>query len=107
MEGNINLILTAPHGGREKNLDCEKRTPGCKINNRCNYDSIYTQTCTENGNEICKVVTKSDFNTDIIAEDLVKFLKPLLGGTPHLIIMREHRSKIDANREINEACMKW
>ena len=53
----------------------------------------------------CKINSKADSRTKEIAEDLVDLIKQKLGKMPHLIALKPHRSQIDANREINEACM--
>ena len=46
-----------------------------------------------------------DTGTQEIAEKLADLLGQKIGSRPHLVIMEVHRSQIDANREIREACM--
>ena len=46
-----------------------------------------------------------DTGTKEIAEKLADLLGQKIGSRPHLVIMEVHRSQIDANREVREACM--
>ena len=46
-----------------------------------------------------------DTGTKEIAEKLADLLGQKMGSRPHLVIMEVHRSQIDANREVREACM--
>jgi N-formylglutamate amidohydrolase len=79
-QGELPIVLTAPHGGRENVPDCELRTP---VGSR--------------------FVTSTDFNTDVLAEGIAAELKRLTGKAPYLVIARFHRRYIDANRRHDEA----
>lgn len=75
-EGALPLIITVPHGGSLKPLGLKNRAFG-------------------------KVMM--DANTLELAADLDAALRARLGAPPHFIINRLHRSKLDPNREIEEA----
>ena len=98
---STNVIICAPHGGYEKPGDIDDRTHGC-------YDAN-TDTCTwELGcgtpDEVnCRAVVLQDKYTQEIARLLQTNLASLTGETPHVVINHLYRSKMDANREIDEA----
>ena len=46
-----------------------------------------------------------DSATKEIATQLTDLLAKKIGHRPHLVIMEAHRTQIDANREIRQACM--
>jgi hypothetical protein len=74
--GDSPLVISAPHGGREKPADIPNRTYG---------------------------VTDADANTQELARTVGEQFFKSTGHRPHLIICLLHRSKLDANREIKEA----
>lgn len=74
--GDLPIVISAPHGGREKPDDIPTRTVG-KVD--------------------------SDTNTQELARTLGDEFFAQTGGRPHLVICRLHRSKLDCNREIVEA----
>lgn len=74
--GNLPLVIGAPHGGLLKPAEIADRTYG-------------------------KVLV--DTNTQDMARALREGLLKTTGGTPHLIICRLYRMKVDCNREIKEA----
>jgi N-formylglutamate amidohydrolase len=74
--GDSPLVISAPHGGREKPSDIPNRTSG---------------------------VTDADANTQELARTVSEHFFKNTGHRPHLIICLLHRSKLDANREIREA----
>jgi N-formylglutamate amidohydrolase len=78
--GELPIVLTAPHGGRENVPGCDLRTP---VGSR--------------------FVTSTDFNTDVLAEGIAAELTRLTGKPPYLVIARFHRRYIDANRRDEEA----
>ena len=78
--GELPIVLTAPHGGREDVPGCELRTP---VGSR--------------------FVTSTDLNTDALAEAIASEIKRLTGRAPYLIVARFHRKYIDANRRADEA----
>src|SRR5262245_4949000 len=74
--GDLPLILSAPHGGRESPEELPDRTEG---------------------------TFAFDTNTQELARAVANELHARTGGWPHLIICRLHRRKVDCNREIVEA----
>lgn len=74
--GTLPIILSAPHGGSLRPGEIPDRTYG---------------------------VTGADSNTEDLTRRTADALETLTGKRPHLLIMRLHRSKLDANREIVEA----
>ena len=78
--GELPIILTAPHGGRQDVPGCEPRTPTGS-----------------------RFVTNPDYNTDILAQSIAAEIKRLTGKPPYLVIARFHRKFIDANRRADEA----
>ncbi len=78
--GDMPVLLTAPHGGRQDVPGCALRTPAGK-----------------------RFVTGADYNTDTLARDIAGDLKRLTGRQPYLVIARFHRRFIDANRPADEA----
>src|SRR5436189_60074 len=78
--GELPIILTAPHGGRQDVPGCDTRTP---VGSR--------------------FVVYTDVNTDILAVQIAAELKRLTGKQPYLVIAKFHRRYIDANRVSDEA----
>lgn len=78
--GDLPVIITAPHGGRDD-------VPGCGLR-------------TATGS---RFVTGADFNTDRLARGIAAELARLTGKKPYLVIARFHRKFIDANRRADEA----
>jgi N-formylglutamate amidohydrolase len=79
--GNLPLILTAPHGGREPIPGVEQRR----------------------GAGVAQFTTGRDTNTDMLAEAVALKLRRLLGHTPFLVVARFDRKYLDVNRPINGA----
>jgi len=94
--GDINLILTVPHGGKEK-PGTFRRQDGCKNNNVCEFPG--GKSC----EKVCKVSVYKDSETQSIGETVLEHFKNLTGRSPHLIMSNLHRSVMDPNREIEEA----
>jgi N-formylglutamate amidohydrolase len=78
--GELPVLLTAPHGGREEVPGCPPRTP---VGSR--------------------FVTRADFNTDVLALGIADELTRLTGGRPYVVVARFQRRYIDANRRPAEA----
>lgn len=76
LPGELPLVLSAPHGGDKKPIEIPDRTYG---------------------------VTGSDRNTRELALQIRAAVKAQTGFYPHIIISHLHRSKLDPNREIEEA----
>jgi len=74
--GTLPIILTVPHGGSLKPANVLARRYG---------------------------VTGTDSNTIPLAEMIIQELEARYGGKPHVIISRLHRTKLDPNRELEEA----
>jgi N-formylglutamate amidohydrolase len=77
--GELPVILTAPHGGRADVPGCDLRTP------------VGT-----------RFVTGSDFNTDVLVQEIAAEVKRLTGRQPYLVMAKFHRRFIDANRRPDE-----
>jgi hypothetical protein len=76
IEGNLPIILAAPHGGRRIPARIPPRTYGVRIRDR---------------------------RTQPLAREIARELLLLTGRRPHLIISHLDRSRLDPNREIVEA----
>lgn len=74
--GTLPVILTVPHGGTLKPANILERRYG---------------------------VTGMDSNTAPLSEMIIEELQRRYGGKPHAIFARLHRSRLDPNREIQEA----
>ena len=101
IEGNMNLIITAPHGGGELPSSIPDRTPGCFSSNKC----LYRYGCLPQNANKCSVKTLGDRYTSEMAELIFEHVRMLTKATPYLIINNLHRKKMDANREVNEATL--
>ena len=98
-KGDVNLILTVPHNGYDR-IDIPDRQQGCKDSSKvCQFPG--KGKCSKE-NE-CRVVTRADAYTQKVARAVFDEFQRFTGRTPHLIINNVHRSKMDPNREINEA----
>ncbi len=76
IEGNLPIVLAAPHGGRRIPASIPPRTYGVRIRDR---------------------------RTQPLAREIARELFLLTGRRPHLIISHLDRSRLDPNREIKEA----
>lgn len=76
LPGALPIVISAPHGGREKPEEIPTRTVG-KVD--------------------------IDTNTQELARTIRAEFRAQMGRRPHLIVCRLHRSKLDCNREIVEA----
>jgi len=74
--GTLPIVLTVPHGGSLKPANVLARRYG---------------------------VTGTDSNTIPLAELLIEELEARYGGKPHAIISRLHRTRLDPNRDLEEA----
>ena len=78
LPGDIPVIVSAPHGGTLQPASIPNRTG-------------------------TGITTVRDADTEELARDIREAFRTTSGGTPHVVIMRLHRLKVDANREIVEA----
>ncbi|EDP95883.1 immunoglobulin-like domain-containing protein [Kordia algicida OT-1] len=87
--GNLPIIISAPHGGVKQS----GQTIG-GIFYPDNDSSLPDRNCGTN---------ERDDNTDILVREIQKEIFELTGCYAHVIINNLHRSKLDPNREVNEA----
>ena len=85
------LMLTVPHGGDLGRQDSDRRTGMPVRTNKRTKKGVEAQTL-------------ADSYTIELAKQLQKDLKKRLGKKPHLIVLNVARKRLDANREIEEAC---
>ena len=87
--GNLPIIISAPHGGIQQSGETIGGTfyPD-------NDSSLPDRSCGTN---------ERDDNTDILIREIQKEIFELTGCYAHVIINNLHRSKLDPNREVNEA----
>lgn len=76
-EGELPVIISAPHGGTVTIPGADER---------------------KGGTEIAQFTTVRDINTDLLALELADVLKKKLGKSPHVVVARFSRKYIDANR---------
>lgn len=79
-DGDLPIILTAPHGGIRNVPGCAERTA---VGSR--------------------FAIAPDYNTAQLAQRIAEELKRLTGKSPYLVIAQFHRKYIDANRSPGEA----
>ncbi|XP_077340907.1 uncharacterized protein LOC143986295 isoform X2 [Lithobates pipiens] len=103
--GNLSLILTVPHGGSLAPSSIPSRDAGCweKSTKMCYYvHSCPTGTTKDTTN--CKVTTVKDLYTQEMASAVAKEICRLTSGyCPHVVINNLSRSKLDPNRDKDEA----
>ncbi|KAG8448503.1 hypothetical protein GDO86_015553 [Hymenochirus boettgeri] len=103
--GNMSLIITVPHGGSKQPSTIPSRDCGCwdMSSSKC----FFTHNCppgTIKDSINCKVSTVKDLYTLETALNLGKEIQKITGGYhPHIIINHLSRSKLDVNREKDEA----
>lgn len=104
LTGSLPIILSAPHGGTLKPENIPDRQNGC-------YDAgsdtcTFTHDCTGPRSEKnCKVTTVQDYKTDEVARTVFETINEELGAYPKMVISKLHRTKLDPNREKNQATM--
>ncbi|KAM8952800.1 uncharacterized protein RCH25_043521 [Pelodytes ibericus] len=106
--GNMSLILTVPHGGSLTPSSIPARDAGCydKVSKTC----FYAHSCppgTVKDTASCKVSTVKDLYTLEMALALAKEICRLSAGyCPHVVINNLSRSRLDANRDKEEAAFR-
>jgi hypothetical protein len=106
---DVNLIISAPHGGSLTPRDVPDRTEGGCIREIgpdagiCTW--FYDDPC-EDG-EPCESTTVTDYLSDEFAENVANELSETWSLTPTVIIGKWSRKKVDFNREINEATFNY
>ena len=76
LDGDLPIILSAPHGGRNAVPDVPARQ----------------------GKGVKKFVAKPDTDTDLVTEELATAIAKITGNRPYVVISRFERKFIDANR---------
>jgi len=100
IQGDINIIISVPHDGRVKK-NFEKRQPGCKDNSgKCQFGDK-TVKCA--GKSVCKISTFADSNSSLLARSVFNKFMNITGKKPSFVMSHLHRSRLDPNREVNEA----
>ena len=104
-QGNVNLIISAPHGGTLMPNDVPDRTSGgCHRTSGPNAGIctwLYTDSCHDG--ERCNATTVTDTLSNEFAENVANELSKKWYLKPFVIIGKWSRKKVDFNREINEA----
>lgn len=96
--GNINIILSAPHGGS-------------LIPDNVPDRAYSVSNCASNINDNCrdeqrgKITVVKDSRTDEFTENVANELNRMEDLKPFIIIGQWHRKKVDFNREIFEATL--
>ncbi|GAB0187123.1 hypothetical protein GRJ2_001177600 [Grus japonensis] len=103
--GNMNLILSVPHGGSMEPQDIPDREAGCW--DAKTSSCIFSHECPLGGiqnHKKCKVSTNQDRYTIEVAQALAEEINKITNGFfPHIIINHLQRFKMDANRGKEEA----
>jgi hypothetical protein len=104
-QGNVNLIISAPHGGTLAPIDLPDRTSGGCLRKTgvhvgvCTW--LYNDFCLDG--ERCNATTVTDTLSNEFAENVAIELSKQWSLKPYVIIGKWNRKKIDFNREVNEA----
>ncbi len=97
--GELNIILTCPHGGHIRPSTIPDRTTGCWRNKEC----YYVHGCQVQDYSRCKATVSKDLYsfelTNLISDELYS----ITGKRPHVVINNLHRKKLDMNREMDLA----
>ncbi|CAF0759812.1 unnamed protein product [Rotaria sordida] len=93
LNGNVNIILSAPHGGSLMPDNVPDRTNDVYIclsntHNNCHDDKR------------CKIIVIKDTRTDEFTENVANELNKIGNSKPFVIIGKWNRKKVDFNREI-------
>jgi len=104
LPGELNLIITVPHNGKEKPEGLEDRKAGYKDNEGlCHFPGTDNPEEMDSDDEVCEVSLGADLYTRSIAKKVSKKLEELTGGQkPHIIVSSMHRSRMDPNRNEEE-----
>lgn len=107
--GNVNLIISAPHGGSIMPTDVPDRTLGGCRRETGEYAGIctwfYDDLCLDG--ETCESTTVKDTLSDEFAENVANELYETWSLEPYVTIGKWNRKKVDFNREINEATFNY
>ncbi|TRY79957.1 hypothetical protein TCAL_08096 [Tigriopus californicus] len=97
--GEINVIVSIPHGSRSSPTSWPSRRAGCSNTN--GYDCFYSSTssCVPDPNS-CSYGYFTDAFTEDIGIEVANVVKQRLGKQPHVLILKVARKKLDVNRPI-------
>jgi hypothetical protein len=104
-ENDVNLIISAPHGGGIMPRDVPDRTEGGCIRKTGVCTWFYDDPCDDG--ERCDVTIVRDSLSDEFAENVANELSEKWSLTPSVIIGKWSRRKVDFNREIDEATLNY
>lgn len=98
---DTNIVMTAPHDGDYHHPDIPDRMRGCYLpeDKTCQWN----HDCGERTANKCFAVTWADLRSSDFAKVIREEISRLTGKTPHLIVSRMHRSKLDPNRFRDDA----
>ena len=97
-KGNVNIILSAPHGGNLFPDDVPDRTDGIVMRSSSVNNELQ-------GQLRCKTTVVKDSATAEFTENVVKELMSKWNFRPFIIIGKWHRRKVDFNRDILEGTL--
>ena len=89
--GNINIIITVPHGGDLQPDDIPDRIYGCPVTEDCEFD--HDESCSDE--DKCSITTVKDTNTIHVGTVISETIEEELRAKPHLVIMNVKRYKTD------------
>ncbi|CAF2332200.1 unnamed protein product [Rotaria sp. Silwood2] len=96
--GNVNIILSVPHGGSLMPDNVPDRTKEVYIHLLNTNNSFHDA-------EHCKINVIKDIRTDEFTENVINELNKIGNLKPFIIIGKWHRKKVDFNREILEGTL--
>lgn len=99
--GNIPVIIAAPHGGNLRPSGMPSRNYGCwdAVKRQC----IWSHDCGRQDESKCQAGIIKDSYTAEIAKGIADELEAITRRRPHVVYNLLHRSRLDANRERDEA----
>eukprot|EP00339_Tiarina_fusa_P001060 CAMPEP_0117016780 /NCGR_PEP_ID=MMETSP0472-20121206/13198_1 /TAXON_ID=693140 ORGANISM="Tiarina fusus, Strain LIS" /NCGR_SAMPLE_ID=MMETSP0472 /ASSEMBLY_ACC=CAM_ASM_000603 /LENGTH=531 /DNA_ID=CAMNT_0004720967 /DNA_START=91 /DNA_END=1682 /DNA_ORIENTATION=- len=97
--GTAPCIILSGHDGDVYPDSIVDRNHGCLVNGECVWDKV----CAPQDEIECRAVVSNDENTQDMARRAVDIFEGFSGGRCHLVVNRLGRSKLDPNREQEEA----
>ncbi|CAF0981536.1 unnamed protein product [Didymodactylos carnosus] len=102
--GNVNLILSAPHGGTLLPSNVPNRTASCVSSG--NTTCALQHNCRSQSNSKRRSITiVQDYLSDEFTKNVAKELYRTYNLLPYMVIGQWSRKKVDFNREVEEATM--
>jgi len=110
--GNVNLIISVPHGGEMKPPfipDRVKQVVTTPVSNRKEVEAVSNENLAKKEVEdhdddtSNRITFAADIWTQEIAKVLMKEYNTLTGKNPYLVMANLHRSKMDPNRPVGQA----